>query len=69
MVSLTNMAEEFAGLSTDEKPTEGISNGSSFIEMDTGKTYFFDEESSSWIEWVVTPEDANPDSDPDDGGK
>ena len=42
------------GLSTDTpKPTEGIGNGSAFIEMDTGKIYFYDasEGGSGWIEW------------------
>ena len=42
------------GLSTDDpKPTEGIGNGSCFVEMDTGKLYFYDasEGGSGWIEW------------------
>lgn len=42
------------GLSTDTpKPTEGIGNGSAFVEMDTGKLYFFDasEGGAGWIEW------------------
>lgn len=43
---------ELRGLSTDEKPTtindKLISNGSVFIEMDTQKLYFFDEESQEW---------------------
>ena len=41
---------ELAGLSTDSKPTEGILTGSVFIEIDTGKAYFFDEESTTWME-------------------
>lgn len=36
-------------LSTDEKPTEGIVNGSSLIEMDTGTVYMFDAENSQWV--------------------
>lgn len=40
---------EWAGLSTDDKPTKGCT-GSLFIEVDTGKAYFFDEESGDWIE-------------------
>ena len=37
-------------LSTDEKPTAGIQNGSVCIEMDTGKKYAFDEDGKRWIE-------------------
>lgn len=40
---------ELIGLSTDEKPTtDKIPNGSTFKEMDTGKTYMYDIESKSW---------------------
>ena len=35
-------------LSTDEKPIDGIMNGSACIEMDTGKIYFFDELAKIW---------------------
>lgn len=45
---------EFRGLSTDTKPTEldgeTIANGSVFIEIDTQKLFFFDEESQTWKE-------------------
>ena len=34
---------EFAGLSSDTKPTSGISTGSLFLEVDTGDVYAFDE--------------------------
>lgn len=47
---------EIRGLSTDTKPTqfEGkktsiIDNGSTFIEMDTGKVYMYDLEHKKWI--------------------
>lgn len=40
---------EFAGLSTDTKPTDAVATGSSFIEVDTQDVYFFDEASSEWI--------------------
>lgn len=46
-------AEEFRGLSTDTKPTS-CGNGSVFIEMDTGKIYFFNAAGAAneqWIEW------------------
>lgn len=45
---------KFVGLSTDEKPSfvepfiEHL-NGSTFFEMDTGHTYWFDEERRAWI--------------------
>ena len=32
------------GKSTDVKPMDGIGNGSVFHEIDTSKTYLFDEE-------------------------
>lgn len=40
---------EAACLSTDTKPTDGIANGSSCIEMDTGDKYMFDEAGGQWI--------------------
>lgn len=41
---------EASGLSTDSKPTQNIVNGSIFVEVDTGKVYFFNEAASSWVE-------------------
>lgn len=41
---------EYRGLSTDEKPTENIVNGSVFIEIDTGKVYMYDLENEEWKE-------------------
>lgn len=35
-------------LSSDAKPTEGIMNGSTLIEMDTASVYFYDEENANW---------------------
>lgn len=45
---------EFYGKSTDEKPTTqqdglDIVNGSVYIEIDTGKVYFWDAEMKVWI--------------------
>lgn len=40
----------YFGLHDDEKPTDAI-NGMTFIEMDTGKIYFYDEENATWREW------------------
>lgn len=41
---------EMVGLSTDSKPTENISNGSVFMEINTGKAFLFNEEGSAWVE-------------------
>jgi len=38
-------------LSSDEKPTEGVKNGSTLIEIDTGKRYLYDALSGSWNEF------------------
>lgn len=45
---------ELYGKSSDIKPIDFIDgvqviNGSIFIEMDTGDSYFFDEETHTWI--------------------
>ena len=53
-VSSNDKLYRFQGLSTDEKPTGtyggvGIENGSSFLEMDTGKTYYYDEQHTEWV--------------------
>lgn len=48
------IAGELRGLSTDEKPTQTasyeIDNGSVFVEIDTGKIYFYDMDSLEWKE-------------------
>ena len=36
--------------STDSKPTSGVMNGSTCIEVNTGKKYVYDEEGSQWTE-------------------
>ena len=41
---------EAACLSTDTNPTTGIANGSTCIEMDTGKIFMFNEAGSAWVE-------------------
>lgn len=43
------MADLF-GTSSDSKPTTGYLNGSSFIEVDTGKIFLFNEATSTWVE-------------------
>lgn len=42
---------EFAGLSTDEKPTVGVGTGSLFFEVDTKKIYAFN--GTSWVEQMT----------------
>ena len=37
-------------LSTDTKPTTGIANGSTCIEMNTGKKFMFNEDAGEWVE-------------------
>ena len=41
---------EAVGLSTDTKPTDDILTGSTFMEIDTCKVYFYDEANTEWIE-------------------
>ena len=45
-----NIIVELRGLSTDDKPTEDITNGCVFIEIDTGKIFMYDEENEQWKE-------------------
>lgn len=42
-------AASLAGRSTDAKPTD-VENGSTYEEIDTGKTFRFDKENSTWYE-------------------
>lgn len=48
------ISAELRGLSTDTKPTKidgkDIANGSVFIEINTGKIFFFDGDSKTWKE-------------------
>lgn len=45
-------AATYFGLSTDAKPTgPEIGNGSCYLEMDSGKIWFYDAENSQWLEW------------------
>lgn len=38
------------GTSSDSKPTTGYVNGSTFLEVDTGKIFLFNEAASIWVE-------------------
>lgn len=46
-----NWVHDVRGLSTDTKPTDGIANGSTYFEMDTGKMYMFDQDNETWHEF------------------
>lgn len=60
MVSIINdLMTAYRGLSTDTKPTTGISNGSSFYEMDTGVTYYYDAGTSAWITITVAEQEGS----------
>lgn len=48
---VTQNGNNYYGKSTDEKPTRTVLNGRAFIEIDTGKIYFFDEDAKEWVEW------------------
>lgn len=41
MISYMNMGWDMVGLSTDTKPFDDVPNGSTFYEIDTGKTLYF----------------------------
>lgn len=43
-----NYYREFAGLKTDTKPTEGVTTGSLFLEVDTGDVYAYEEVGEQW---------------------
>lgn len=57
-VRITDQGEtltgEFCGNSGDTKPTEfegkAVGNGSTYIEIDTGKFYMYDGENQQWKE-------------------
>lgn len=38
------------GTSNDSKPTTGYANGATFLEVDTGKIFLFNEDTSTWVE-------------------
>lgn len=45
----SQLALDFRGLSTDLKPD--APNGSSFLEIDTGKVFCYDKEHKTWVAW------------------
>ena len=53
-ISAFGVEFSFKGLSTDTKPVETykgspIANGSTFMEIDTKKLYFYDADGKQWV--------------------
>lgn len=46
----------YTGLSTDTKPTQNITGGSMFIEIDTSTLFIFDESGQTWVAWGASDE-------------
>lgn len=46
----TSFYGEGSCLSTDAKPTTGVANGSTLLEMNTSKVFAFDADSATWKE-------------------
>ena len=49
-ISDNNHPTTYYGLSTDTKPTKNVINGAIFIEINTGKAFFFDRANTTWLE-------------------
>lgn len=50
-----NFHHEYIGLSEtngDTKPTDGVPNGSTYREMDTGDLYYFSEKEINGENWI-----------------
>lgn len=47
--------KKIAGKSTETKPTTGLCTGSEFLEIDTGKTWYFSEADSDFIDPTAEP--------------
>lgn len=61
MVSNLNMAMHYRCKAADTKPTDGVPNGSDCLEMDTGKTWYYDAEGNEWLDPTASDEDQNND--------
>lgn len=56
MVSNDRMIMHYRGLSGDTKP-DAPPNGSDFLEIDTGKTWYYDADSGEWIDPTASNDD------------
>ena len=59
MVSNDRMIMHYRGLSTDTKPD--APNGSDFLEMDSGKVWYFDADSGDWVDPTATSDEGTVD--------
>ena len=50
MINVNKKTWDVRCTSTDTKPTAGVPNGSTCIEIDTGKGYLYDAEGGEWYE-------------------
>lgn len=58
MIRINNQSSFFDGAqyiegacnSSDTKPTDGVATGSVLIEVDTGKVFFYNGDTSAWVE-------------------
>lgn len=50
MINVNKKTWDVRCTSTDTKPTAGVPNGSTCIEIDTGKGYLYDAGSGEWYE-------------------
>lgn len=50
--NMTEVPNQYLGLSTDEKPT-GVAENCLFLELDTGTVYYYD--SGSWVAFGESP--------------
>lgn len=46
---VANVLKEIFGTSDETKPTNGVTMGSTFTEVDTGDVYLFNETSGEWV--------------------
>lgn len=44
--------QEIFGTNNDTKPTGNLVSGSSFVEVDTGDVYMYNEDAAAGSEWV-----------------
>lgn len=52
MVTITKLNggnNEYAGIHTDTKPTDGVATGAIFVEVDTGDVYFYNADGEEWV--------------------
>ena len=55
MVSTDRMIMNYRGKSSDTKPD--APNGSDFLEINTGKTWYYDADSGEWIDPTASNDD------------